>query len=166
MALAQLATRIPATSRSSSADALPVLIDKWRLQRIEVRRLLVQLLGAEPQFFSDIYSGIEQTQTVRSLCTELIDYVSTGHFEIYGRVLPRKLQPDPELHTLLQHLFHSIGSSTDAVLGFNDRYEQASTAALTRAFRQLLVRLSRGLLLRFALEEQLLELCSQPRRWT
>ena len=169
MAHAQLATRNPATSKSSPT-VLPVLIDKWRLQRIEVRRLLVQLLSDEPQRFADSYSAInselEKTQAVRSLCTELIDYVSTGHFEIYGRVLPRKLRPDPELHTLLQHLFHSIGCSTDAVLGFNDRYEQAPTGALTKAFRQLLVRLSRRLLLRFALEEQLLELCSHPRRWT
>ena len=76
MAHAQLATRNQATSKSSPT-VLPVLIDKWRLQRIEVRRLLVQLLSDEPQRFADSYSTInselEQTQAVRSLCTELID---------------------------------------------------------------------------------------------
>jgi regulator of sigma D len=101
----------------------------------------------------------EQAQTLQALCTELVDYVSTGHFEIYGRVLPRRPGSNPDFHALLQHIFDSIGKSTDAVLGFNDRYQQARSAVLTGAFRQMLIRLSRALLLRFALEEQLLDLC-------
>jgi regulator of sigma D len=125
------------------------------LQRIEVRRLLLQVLSGELLTFS----GAEQAQALRALCMELVDYISTGHFDIYGRVLPRKLRADPELHALLQHIFHSIGKSTDAALGFNDRYQQDSAAVAAPSFRQTLIRLSRGLLLRFALEEQLLELC-------
>jgi regulator of sigma D len=138
-----------------SHAALEMLVGRWRLQRIEIRRLLLQVLSGELL----TYSATEQTQALRALCSELVDYVSTGHFEIYGRVLPRKLQSDAELHALLQHIFHSIGKSTDAVLSFNDRYQQGVHVLATAAFRQLLIRLSRSLLLRFALEEQLLELC-------
>jgi regulator of sigma D len=138
-----------------SHAAREMLVSRWRLQRIEIRRLLLQVLSGELLAFS----AAEQTQALRALCSELVDYVSTGHFEIYGRVLPRKLQSNAELHALLQHIFHSIGKSTDAVLGFNDRYQRGVHVLATAAFRQLLIRLSRGLLLRFALEEQLLELC-------
>ena len=71
--------------------------------------------------------------------------------------MPRRLQPDPELHALVQHIFHSIGRSTDTVLGFNDRFGHELPAL--RPVRQALLRLSRALHLRFALEEQLLDLC-------
>lgn len=155
MARAQLSPR--KYSSLDSSAALELLISRWRLQRIEVRRLLLQLLSGELL----TYSAAEQAQAVQSLCTELIDYISTGHFEIYGRVLPRRLRPDRELHSLLQHLFHSIGKSTDAALGFSDRYQEASPGMLVGAFRQQLIRLSRALLLRFALEEQLLDLCAR-----
>jgi regulator of sigma D len=132
-----------------------MLVGKWRLQRIEVRRLLLQVLSSELLTFSPA----EQSDALHALCSELVDYVSTGHFEIYGRILPRKLRPDVDLHALLQHIFHSIGKSTDAVLSFNDRYQHEGPPLSAGAFRQLLIRLSRTLLLRFALEEQLLELC-------
>ena len=131
-----------------------LLISKWRLQRIEIRRLLLQVLSGELLAFS----STEQAQALQVLCTELVDYVSTGHFEIYGRVLPRKLRADADMHALLQHIFHSIGKSTDAVLNFNDRHQRGERA-VTAPFRHALLRLNRGLLLRFALEEQLLELC-------
>jgi regulator of sigma D len=141
-------------SRGSSVD-LELLISRWRLQRIEVRRLLLQLLSGELLSFE----AAEQVQTLQALCTELVDYISTGHFEVYGRVLPRKPGVDQDFHALLHHIFDSIGKSTDAVLGFNDRYQEARPAVLTGAFRHMLIRLSRALLLRFALEEQLLDLC-------
>jgi regulator of sigma D len=134
---------------------LDLLISRWRLQRIEVRRVLLQVLSGELLTFS----AAEQAQNLHMLCSELVDYISTGHFEVYGRVLPRKLRPDPDLHALLQHIFFSIGKSTDAALAFNDRYQEARPTAVTSAFRQMLIRLSRALLLRFALEEQLLDLC-------
>lgn len=132
---------------------LELLISKWRLQRIEVKRLLEQLLSAELLSCSTA----EQGQSLQVLRAELVDYVSTGHFEIYGRVLPRRLQPDPDMHALLQHIFHSVGQSTDTVLGFNDRF--SDDAPTTRPLRQALCRLGRALQLRFALEEQLLDLC-------
>lgn len=141
-------------SAHDSLASLDLLISKWRLQRIEINRLLLQLLSAEVL----ACPRAEQVQSLQVLRSELVDYVSTGHFEIYGRVLQRKLRPNPDLHSLLHHIFHNIGQSTDAVLGFNDRFAQEGPASV-RPARQALLRLSRALLLRFALEEQLLDLC-------
>lgn len=152
---AQLATRKAPLRAATPHDERELLVSKWRLQRIEIRRLLLQVLSGELL----TYSEAEQAQALRTLCAELVDYVSTGHFRIYGRILPRKLRADAELQSLLQHIFHSIGKSTDAVLGFNDRVQQEAGKPGSSACRVALVRLSRGLLLRFALEEQLLELC-------
>lgn len=145
----------PARRTQQDKADLALAVDKWRLQRVEVRRLLLQVLSGELLTFS----AAEQSQAVRALCAELIDYISTGHFEIYGRLLPRKVRDDAELHALLQHILDSIGKSTDAALSFDDRYHDDCSAVASASFRQLLIRLSRALLLRFALEEQLLELC-------
>ena len=156
-----LAARVRASAAKNANPShalLELLISKWRLQRIEVNRLLLQLLSAELL----AWPPAEQTQALHTLRTELVDYVSTGHFEIYSRVLPRRPQADAERHALLQHIFHSIGRSTDTVLGFNDRFAQKSEheeGVTARPLRQMLIRLSRALQLRFALEEQLLDLC-------
>ncbi len=149
MGQAQLIATRPA------AAVLDPLLSKWRLQRIEVNRLLEQLLSGDWL----ACPAAEQTQTLQVLCAELVDYVSTGHFEIYGRVLPRKAQPDPDLQALLQHIFRGIGWSTDAVLSFNDRFLHTNPATPIRRIRQFLIRFGRALQLRFALEEQLLDLC-------
>jgi regulator of sigma D len=154
LAIRQRPTATSVVARGSHA-LLELLISKWRLQRIEVNRLLLQLLSGELL----ACPPADQAQSLQVLRTELVDYVSTGHFEIYGRVLPRRLRPDPDLHNLLQHIFHNIGQSTDTVLGFNDRFAQDGSASPTRPARQVLLRLSRVLHLRFALEEQLLDLC-------
>jgi regulator of sigma D len=153
-----LATRAQTAAVSSdfsiqSRSILELLVSKWRLQRIEVKRLLMQLLSEELLSCAPA----EQAQSLQALRAELVDYVCTGHFEIYGRVLPRGVQANPELLALLQHVLQSIGRSTDTVLGFNDRFGHDAPA--TRPVRQVLFRLSRALQLRFALEEQLLDLC-------
>lgn len=152
---AQVATRKDPFRSPAPRDARELLISKWRLQRIEIRRLLLQVLSGELL----TYSQAEQAQALRTLCSELVDYVSTGHFKIYGRILPRRLRADAELQSVLQHIFRSIGKSTDAVLGFNDRLQQQADGPGGTPCRLALARLSRGLMLRFALEEQLLELC-------
>lgn len=151
---ARLATR-KHDHAGHAREACELLVSKWRLQRIEVRRLLLQVLSGELLTFTPA----EQVQALRALCTELVDYVSIGHFEIYGRILPRKLRADRDTHALLQHIFDNIGKSTDTVLSFNDRLQQHDDVPAGAPLRQALVRLSRALLLRFALEEQLLELC-------
>ena len=150
--------RLPQSIHARHAhEARALLVSKWRLHRIEVRRLLLQALSGELL----TYMPAEQMQVLRALYSELVDYVSTGHFEIYGRILPRRLPADGETHALLQHIFHSIGKSTDAVLGFEERLQRHADMPSGAALRQALIRLSRALLLRFALEEQLLELCGQ-----
>ena len=154
---AELATcRYPPTVSPAHSEATcEMLISRWRLQRIELRRLLLQLLSGELLTFAPA----EQAQTMQAFCAELVDYISTGHFKIYGRILPRKLRNDSDLGALLQHIFHCIGRSTDAVLAFNDRFQRDERTLPGTVFRQALIRLSRGLLLRFALEEQLLDVC-------
>ena len=147
------------TARKQSiidVQVLPeLLIARWRLQRLELRRQIMQLLSCEllPEAAHD------QAMALQTLCTDLIDYVSTGHFEVYGRILPRRPWPERELHDLTQHILHHIGKTTDAVLGFNDRYELALCVHPPGQVSHDLGKLSRSLLLRFALEEQLLELC-------
>lgn len=132
-------------------------VGRWRQQRLRLRDHLAQLLSC--QWLPD--AADEQSVALGRLCSDLIDYVSTGHFEIYGRVLRGAGLADPAAKNLFRHIFHCIGISTDLVLGFNDRYDY-SLLPLPAGFPDELSRLTRSLLLRFALEEQLLALHCQP----
>lgn len=133
---------------------LELLTDRWRLQRVELRRQLLHLLSCEL-----LPVSMEETNTLASLCTDLIDYVSIGHFEVYGRIL-RSYTVAGEYQILLRHILQSIGQTTDAVLAFNERFEKLPASGFNAQLAEDLGKLSRCLLLRFALEEQLLELAS------
>ena len=100
-----------------------------------------------------------RVQRLHNLCADLIDYVSIGHFRIYGRILRNQPDHDEDLQVLIRHLLHNIGYTTDAVLAFNDRF--ANHTLITPQLTEELARLSRCLLLRFALEEQLLDLVAE-----
>lgn len=131
---------------------LQLLTERWRLQRVELRRQLLHLLSCEL-----LPVTAEETSTLASLCADLIDYVSTGHFEVYGRILRSHMVPARH-QLLLRHILHSIGQTTDAVLAFNERFEKLPPCGFNAQLAEDLGKLSRCLLLRFALEEQLLEL--------
>lgn len=144
-------------ARAAEHHSLPdSSVSRWRQQRLKLRDQLAHLLSCQWPPGAE-----EQSAALGSLCTDLIDYVSTGHFEIYGRVLRSPAAADAGAENLLRHIFHCIGISTDLILGFNDRYDYSLTP-LPSNFADELSRLTRSLLLRFALEEQLMALHGRP----
>ena len=143
--------------------ALPIsaflkTVRRWRMQRSALRRQLLNLFYCEflpaPQ--------AKQRCALHALCTGLLDYASTGHFEVYELLLRQQQRPDAETILLLGYLMRSIGNSTDALLRFNDRYaywpDTGNPAGVSVRLYEDIRKLSRNLLLRFVLEEQLLEL--------
>ena len=141
-------------ARSNHGHVLGTLIDKWRNQRLSLRQNLMQLISCQllPA------AAHEQETFLQSLCIELIDYVSSGHFGVYGTIFRQQAEPDQEMQGLLANLYRSIGCSTDMVLNFNTKYETSKGRAQTGSLSEDLNKLTRSLLVRFALEEQLLEL--------
>jgi regulator of sigma D len=150
----------PQLARRRSDNEVP-LIARWRLQRTGLRKHLLQLMCS--QLSSAAKS--EQEACLEHLCGELLDYISIGHFEVYNELMRRPSGAKQELQILLAYLFRCIGSSTDLVLDFNASCERADVFVCSNQMTEALTKLTRSLLVRFALEEQMLELSTEHNNW-
>ena len=132
------------------------LIGRWRLQRQTLRKQLLQLICS--QLTSATLE--EQEICLKNLCDELIDYISIGHFEIYSNLMCRHAKAKREIRILTSYLYRCIGRSTDLVLDFNTSCERSTVCVGSKRMSEVLGKLTRSLLVRFALEEQMLELAT------
>ena len=137
------------------------LINRWRLQRLGLRKHLLQLMCSR----LSSATNKEQEACLESLCGELIDYISTGHFEVYSDLMRRQSRSNTELRILIAYLYRCIGASTDLVLDFNTSCERANVVVGSNQMTEALGKLTRSLLVRFALEEQMLELTTDGDCW-
>ena len=128
-----------------------VSLEHWREQRASVQQLLQQALTGS---LCGLRSS-ELSAQLERLCLQLIDYVSMGHLTIYAPIRPRQ---HSGLERQLQRLQEQIGRITDRVLSFNRRFESGSLCASPGKLHDELLKLYRCMSMRFALEEQWVEL--------
>jgi regulator of sigma D len=138
-------------------DNESILIERWRTQRHSLRKQLLKLMC------NHLSSATlnDQEACLEKLCCDLINYISIGHGEIYDGLLRRQSRSTVELRTLTAYLYRCIGSSTDLVLDFNAYCERANIFVKSNEVVEALGKLTRSLLVRFAIEEQLLELTTE-----
>ena len=135
-------------------------MDTWRRQRQRLQLNLQQTACRSLDSMSDR----ELDQCLGLLCNDLMDYLSTGHGTVYARYagVPGAARGAPsERKRLLQEIWRNLGRTTDAALRFNQRCEAMPLEVLQRRLQGELGKLNKMLSLRFALEEQLLELAAQ-----
>jgi regulator of sigma D len=147
-----------------SADFIPgsacghaniTFICGWRQQRLSLRNELAQLLTAIhlPEHNQEL------PEQLNSFCSNLLDYACAGHFVIYTALAGPAAGGQTESQRLQAKILRYIGDTTDQLLLC---YEQIEMSEISRPdgtrLDQILVRLVRILLMRFALEEQLFEL--------
>lgn len=131
---------------------MAVSLEHWRQQRASVQQLLQQALTGS-------LCGLRKSELswqLERLCLQLIDYVSIGHLTIYSPI--RNARNACLLERQLQRLQEQIGRITDRVLSFNRRYETGSLCASPGRLHEDLLKLYRCMSMRFALEEQWIEL--------
>lgn len=126
----------------------------WRRQR---RRLQQNLQATSSRALAPM-SDIELDRSLGQLCNDLMDYIATGHASIYTRLHQAPARAADEHNCMLRDIRLHLGMTTDAVLRFNHRCETTPPTALQQRVQTELGRLGKTLSLRYALEEQLLEL--------
>ena len=142
-------------SRQTDSGNHAFVVKQWREQRLTLRDELGQLLAA----IVLPLSGQQLQEQVTEFCANLLDYVCAGHFVIYHNLLASKPANQPETRLLCRKIQQYIGSSTDQILLFNAYCEDTGRSGrFNSSLEQVLGRLTRILLMRFALEEQLMEL--------
>ena len=95
-------------------------IDKWLKER---QQTLVAFCELSEQVNED--DNFEKGDSLRHMCQLLVDYVSAGHFEVYDRLVKQsEAHGNTDGLARAQKLFKEVGSTTEYVLDFNDKYQE------------------------------------------
>ena len=104
---------------------------------------------------------IEQLQ---EFCQELVDYLATGHFEIYRRLEEGSERRD-DMKGLADQIYAAINKTTQAMVDFNDMYDisEGFDVSLLDELPQQLSSLGQQLASRIELEDRFIDtLLSAP----
>lgn len=129
------------------------LIDRWLKERQELLVHYCDLSGE---------SDFSKTEALREkfvrLCEVLVDYVSTGHFEIYEQLVREAREFNDGGLELAARVYPQIEQTTEVALNFNDRLDgRELTESDIRALFEELSRLGETLESRFEMEDFLIE---------
>lgn len=130
------------------------LIDRWLKDRQELLVHYCDLSGE-----SDFSQTEVLEQKLVTLCETLVDYVSTGHFEIYEQLIreAREFNNDDGLE-LAAKVYPRIQQTTEVALNFNDQVDAGTLSEpAVKALYDELSRLGETLESRFEMEDCLIE---------
>ncbi|MDQ1362949.1 MAG: regulator of sigma [Pseudomonadota bacterium] len=130
-------------------------------ERNEVLSLYCQLAGCEgngKKHHDDI-----DLEILQEFCQVLIDYIATGHFELYSRISEgeeRRL----DISKLANIIWPRIEKTTQTAVDFNDLYDGGNSYSdnLKQQLPQNLSRLGEDLATRIELEDQLINTLLSP----
>jgi regulator of sigma D len=133
------------------------IIDNW----LEARQKLISQFVALPATEVKNLDG-----KIGQFCTTMMDYLSSGHFEVYEQLLREGSEYDDGGLEKAQQLFPLIQPTTDAALDFNDTYSSLAspTVQQIREFSFQLSKLGENIEERFTLEDQLIEVLHTAHR--
>ncbi len=135
-------------------------------RRARTRKEIKQLIAERNNVLSQYYSLVSQVDQVdteseaildqlQEFCQELVDYLATGHFEIYRRIEDGD-ERRTEIISLANSLFPRITQTTQIAIGFNDLYDTSKDfdPNTLKKLPQHLARLGEELATRIDLEDQ------------
>ncbi len=130
------------------------LIDRW----LEGRQDLVVQFCSLNSLDELQDTPVPMAEKIPSLCEILVDYVSTGHFEIYVQLTKEaKAFGDNEGLKLYEKIYPHIEENTQIILDFNDKYlNDAQIRENSAILESDLSVLGEALVSRFGWEDQLI----------
>lgn len=99
-------------------------IDELLDERTQVWSLYCSVAGVEP-YHSDKAIEVQ----MQEFCQVLVDYISLGHFGIYQRIIDGSERRQSIVETA-ERIYPEIAKATEAVLNFNERYQDSITPAM------------------------------------
>ncbi len=128
-------------------------IDNWLLER---QKLLVQyceLAGLPP--YEHNKGQLPDGKSIRAFCQRLVDYVSTGHFEVYDKIASQS-EDESQQKAVSERIIPKISDTTEHALAFNDKFASIDNEQQLQDFDSTLSSLGQILEDRFELEDQLI----------
>ena len=130
-------------------------------ERNHVLSLFYDLASHADQVDANADALIEQLQ---EFCQELVDYLATGHFEIYRRLEEGSERRD-DMKGLADQIYAAINKTTQAMVDFNDMYDisEGFDVALLNELPKQLSSLGQEMATRIELEDRFIDtLLSAP----
>lgn len=137
------------------AGTLSVL-DNWLDERQKLVILYCELAGLPP--YQQEKRCLPKQEKITEFCQILLDYASTGHFEVYQQIIEKSKLNGKDNLKIAQDLYSEINTATDTALNFNDKYADAknTTEQTLLSFDADLSNLGPIMESRFEREDQLL----------
>ena len=134
--------------------------------RKEIKKLIEDRNSVLSRYYNlaklteDYNSDLDNTlELVEEFCQEMVDYMATGHFEIYRRIEEGNERRD-EIIKLADKIMPRINDTTQVAIAFNDLYDSTSQIN-EEAVDQLpryLTKLGEELATRIDLEDQFINI--------
>jgi len=131
------------------------VLDNWLDERQKLVILYCKLAGLPP--YQEEKHGLPDQALITEFCQLLLDYASTGHFEIYEQIIEKSKLSGEENLKIAQELYSRITTTTDTALNFNDTYAENASDKTLINFDRDLSELGQVMESRFEREDQLLE---------
>lgn len=148
----------------TTADSQPAQERRARTRK-EIKQLIKERNTVLSQYYNlasqadDIEERHDQlVDQIQEFCQELVDYLATGHFEIYRRFEDGQERRD-DMRGLADQIYAAITSTTQAAVAFNDMYDlsEGIDAKRMQELPQHLSRLGEQLATRIELEDQFID---------
>lgn len=129
----------------------------------ERNRVLAQYYHLASCADEDRESNESILKLLQEFCQELVDYLATGHFELYRRIEDGDERRD-EIITLAQSIFDRITDTTEVAIDFNDLYDtkKGDPAESVKDLPSQLSRLGESLAIRMDLEDKFINTLLAP----
>ncbi|MCK5889575.1 MAG: Rsd/AlgQ family anti-sigma factor [Methylococcales bacterium] len=128
------------------------LVSKLQKERKEVWSLYFKIGSLKP------FSSLAETrESVITFSQALIDYASLGHFGIYERLLSGNERRTAVL-TTAKKIYPEFSKITDAIVSFNDKYDDQQQKFSVDDLESDLSSLGEGLARKIELEDELCQL--------
>jgi len=134
------------------------IIDHWLDERAALIRVLMEIPHTE--------IGDDLNTRMGEFCDLLVDYLSSGHFDVYQQLVAEGEAFSDSQLAEAQALLPKIQSSTDIALDFNDRFSDfiAPTVEEIRFFGDQISHLAEALAGRFEYEDQMIQMLHEAHR--
>lgn len=131
------------------------VLDNWLDARQKLVVLYCELAGLPP--YQQEKRCLPKQEVITEFCQQLLDYASTGHFEVYEQIIEQSRLDGVENLKIAQELYSRITSTTDVALNFNDTYAENASDKTLLNFDHDISELGQVMESRFEREDQLLE---------
>ena len=130
------------------------LVDHWLHARKHLLVAYYNMVGLKPN--KESHTALDE-KALDTFCQSLVDYLSSGHFSIYNRIMDKLEDENPS--SGIAQIYSKLEQNTQKIMDLYDSHlENAIDADDWSEFQQVLSQVGEFLETHFSLEDELIKL--------